>query len=215
NCQTPGATDLPNVPVHSVVIDPDLPGTLYVGTDIGVYQGTCSGAPTTCTWSPLSTGLPRVAVLSLRLHRASRTLRAATHGRGMWDIVLNNFTFAGPHISSISPVSVLAPAAAFTLTVNGSGLTGGAVQWIGSTTGVTQLGGGTDSQLTATISASLVAAGGTPQVTVKVAANTSNALTFVVLGGAPTLTSINPTSTPTQAPPTTNKQVTLTGTGFV
>ena len=132
NCSTPAATDLPNSPVNDVVIDPDVPGTLYVGTDIGVFQGTCTTtAPATCNWATLSTGLPRAAVLSLKLHRASRTLRAATHGRGAWDIVLNNFTFVGPHISSISPVSALAGSAQFTFTVNGSGLTGGTVEWNG------------------------------------------------------------------------------------
>src|SRR6516225_2184607 len=133
NCSTPAATDLPNTPINDVVIDPDVPGTLYVGTDIGVFEGTCATtAPPTCTWATLSTGLPRVAVLSLKLHRASRTLRAATHGRGAWDIVLNNFTFVGPHLSSFSPVSALAGSAQFTLTVNGNGLTGGTVQWNGS-----------------------------------------------------------------------------------
>jgi len=206
NCATPAANDLPNTPLNDVVVDPDLAGAVYVGTDIGVYEGTCTA---TCTWTTLSTGLPRVAVLSLKLHRASRTLRAATHGRGVWDIVLNNFAFPGPHISSISPVSALAGGAGFTLTVNGNGLVGGAVQWNGSTTGVTQ-GGGANS-LTATIAASLIGGGGTPQVTVKVGATTSNALTFTVLGNTPTITSVNPTSAPVNS---AAKQITVTGTGF-
>jgi photosystem II stability/assembly factor-like uncharacterized protein len=216
NCSTPAMTDLPNTPVNDVVVDPDIPGTLYVGTDIGVFQGTCTTVtPFTCTWATLSTGLPRVAVLSLKLHHASRTLRAVTHGRGAWDIVLNNFTFTGPHISSISPVSVLACGSTcsggFTLTVNGNGLTGGSVQWNGSTTGVTQ-GGGTDTQLTATISASLTGGSGTPQVTVVVAPNTSNALTFTVLGVPPTIGSpVAPASAPVNSAATT---ITVNGTGF-
>jgi hypothetical protein len=208
NCATPAASDLPNSPVNDVVIDPDIAGTLYAATDIGVYQGTCT---TTCTWSPLSMGLPRSAVLSLKLHHASRTLRAATHGRGAWDIVLNNFTFPGPHISSLGRVSVpagiLAP---FVLTVNGNGLAGGTVKWNGLTTGVTQ-GGGTDTQLTATIATSLTGGGGTPQITVTTGAGTSNALTFTVLGAAPTITSVSPTSKPVNSPATL---ITVTGTGF-
>jgi hypothetical protein len=212
NCSTPGATDLPNTPVNDVVIDPDIAGTLYVGTDIGVFQGTCTTTtPTTCSWVTLSTGLPRVAVVSLRLHRPSRTLRAATHGRGAWDIVLNNFTFAGPHISSISPVSALAGGSGFTLTVDGNGLTGGTVQWNGATTGVTQ-GGGSDTQVTATIASSLVGGAGTPQVTVKVATTTTNALTFSVLGGPPTINSpVSPVSAPVNSNATT---ITVNGTGF-
>jgi hypothetical protein len=209
NCLTPAASDLPNSPVNDVVIDPDIAGTLYAATDIGVYQGTCTA--TTCTWSPLSTGLPRSAVLSLKLHHASRTLRAATHGRGAWDIVLNNFTFPGPHISSLGPVSVpagiLAP---FVLTVNGNGLTGGTVKWNGLTTGVTQ-GGGSDTQLTATIATSLTGGGGTPQITVTTGAGTSNALTFTVLGTAPTIASVSPTSKPVNSAATL---ITVMGTGF-
>ena len=205
NCSTPGATDLPNTPVNDVVIDPDIPGTLYVATDIGVFQGVCT---TTCTWTTLSTGLPRVAVLSLKLHHVSRTLRAATHGRGTWDIVLNNFMFVGPHISSIWPVSALASSAQFTLTVNGNGLTGGTVQWNGSAVTTSPV---SDSQMTATIPASLVSGAGTPKVTVNVAAATSNQLTFTVLDGPPTITNATPASAQVNAAAT---QITVTGTGF-
>jgi hypothetical protein len=211
SCATPAATDLPNSPVNDVVVDPDIPGTLYAATDIGVFQGACTTTnPTTCTWTTLSTGLPRVAVLSLKLHRASRTLRAATHGRGVWDVVLNNFTFTGPHISSILPVSAVAGGAAFSLTVNGNGLTNGAVQWNGLTTNVTtqQV---SDTQLTATIAAALIGGGGAPLVTVKVGATTSNPLTLTVLGGAPTITAVNPTSVPVNSAAT---PITVTGTGF-
>jgi Big-like domain-containing protein len=210
-CSTPAATDLPNSPVNDVVVDPDVPGTLYAATDIGVFQGTCTtSGTTTCTWTTLSTGLPRVAVLSLKLHHASRTLRAATHGRGVWDIVLNNFSFAGPHISSISPVSTFAGGGGFTLTVNGNGLTGGAVQWNGSVTNVTTQPV-SDSQLTATIATALVGGAGTPQITVKVGTTTSNPLTFTVLGGTPTITAVTPTSAPVNSAAT---PITVTGTGF-
>ncbi len=212
NCSSPAATDLPNIPVNDVVVDPDIPGTLYAATDLGVFIGNCSAMP--CTWSTLSTGLPRAAVLSLRLHEPSRTLRAATHGRGAWDINLNNFAFSGPHVSSLSPVSVNVNAASFTLTVNGSGLTGGAIHWNGSATGVTMLSGGTDTKLTATIATSLLTVAGTPKITVVNGSQTSNALTFAILAGTPTITSITPSSAPVQTTPSTNVAITLTGTNF-
>jgi hypothetical protein len=209
NCSTPGANDLPNTPVNEVVIDPDTPNTgattLYVGTDVGVFQGICS---TTCTWTTLSSGLPRVAVLSLKLHHASRTLFAATHGRGTWTVQLNNFTFIGPHVSSISPVSAAAGSGQFTLTVNGNGLTAGTVQWNGSAVPTTFV---SDSQLTATIAASLVSGAGVPKITVNVAATTSNALAFTVLGGPPTITNATPISAQVNAAAT---QITVTGTNF-
>ena len=209
-CTTPGATDLPNIPVNDLVIDPDVAGTIYAATDLGVFVGNCSASP--CTWSTLSTGLPRVVVHSLRLHEPSRTLRAGTHGRGAWDINLNNFNFSGPHISSITPPSASVGGPQFTLTVNGSGLTNGAVQWNGSTTGVTTTQV-SDTQLTATIAASLLTLAGTPKITV-VNGTPSNAITFSVLAAIPTLTSISPNNTPVQTTPSTPVPIQLTGTNF-
>jgi len=58
---------------------------LYVGTDIGVYRSTDGGA----NWSPFNSGLPRVPVFDLALQNANRVLRAATHGRGIYEILLN------------------------------------------------------------------------------------------------------------------------------
>jgi len=206
SCITPAASDLPNTPVNDVVIDPDISGTLYAATDIGVYIGTCT---TTCTWSTLSTGLPRVAVLSLKLHRASRTLFAASHGRGTWTIALNNFAFTGPHISSLSQVSANAGAAGFTLTVTGSGLTGGAIQFGG--TALTPVGTQSDTSLSGSVLAAQLAGAGAPQVTAKVGATTSNGLTFTVLGTAPTIASVSPVQANLSALPT---PITVTGTGF-
>ena len=211
-CTTPALTDLPNTPVNDLVIDPDLPGIIYAATDGGVFVGDCTAAP--CKWSVLSTGLPHVVVLSLRLHEPSRTLRAATHGRGAWDINLNNFAFSGPHISSLTPVSANVNVASFTLTANGSGLTGGTVQWNGSATGVTTTQD-SDTQLTASIPSSLSSVAGTAKITVVNGTQTSNALTFSVLAATPTLSSITPSSTPVQTPtPATPVQIQLTGTNF-
>ena len=74
--------NLPNIPVNAIVIDPVLANTYYVATDIGVFRTRNGGG----FWSVLGAGLPRVTVLGLTLHNPSRTLRAATHGRSMWDI---------------------------------------------------------------------------------------------------------------------------------
>lgn len=74
--------NLPNTPVNDIAVDPDIANTLYVATDVGVFRTSNGGT----TWSTLVTGLPRVAVLSLTMHRASRTLRAGTHGRSVWDL---------------------------------------------------------------------------------------------------------------------------------
>lgn len=206
-----GAGALPDIPVNDIVIDPDDPthNTLYIATDVGAFFTTDGGT----SWSVLGAPntLPNSEILSLVLHNPSRTLRAATHGRGVWD--LNLGPAAGTpalRIGSIAPFKANAGDGLFTLTVTGSGLTGGTVRWNGSTTNVTQ-GGGSDTQLTATIAAALVAASGTPKITVTAGANTSNALTFTVLGNPPTLTSIVPAQVTVGSAAAT---ITLTGTNF-
>jgi photosystem II stability/assembly factor-like uncharacterized protein len=69
---------LPNVPAAALVLDPAAPTILYVATDIGVFRhdGT--------KWDAFDEGLPRVMVVDLALDPARGLLRAATHGRGMY-----------------------------------------------------------------------------------------------------------------------------------
>jgi uncharacterized protein (TIGR03437 family) len=76
--------NLPDIPVTSAVIDPVVPGTIYIGADIGVFQSSNGGA----TWIRLSNGMPKVAVFTLRYHAATRSLVAATHGRGVYRLPL-------------------------------------------------------------------------------------------------------------------------------
>ena len=111
--------NLPDLPVNSLAIDPDLPDTLYIGTDAGVMVSTNGGA----SWSTLGHGLPKVVVLSVILHRSSRTLRVATHGRGVWDILIplsSTSASLAPTITSLSPSGANAGGGAFTLDVTGA-----------------------------------------------------------------------------------------------
>ena len=73
-----------DVQANAIVVDPANPAHLYVGTDIGVWRSTNSGA----TWEPFSEGLPDAAVLDLALHNARRLLRASTHGRSVYERTL-------------------------------------------------------------------------------------------------------------------------------
>jgi len=122
--------NLPNIPVNDLVIDPDLAGTFYISTDAGVMFSGDGGV----TWADLGTGLPRCAAVGLALHRPTRTLRVATHGRSMWDFELGAVEGARrPVIETLDPARVAAGAAEFTLAIRGSGFVPGAtVRWNGA-----------------------------------------------------------------------------------
>ena len=87
-----GVGQLPDIPVNALVIDPaDATGhTLYVGTDVGVFRTTDFGA----NWILFSDALPNVAINDLKLHNPTRLLRAATHGRGLWERKLDAATLS-------------------------------------------------------------------------------------------------------------------------
>jgi photosystem II stability/assembly factor-like uncharacterized protein len=80
--------NLPDVPVNSLLIDPDSIGVgprrvLYAGTDVGVFRVTLDG---TTSWQPFGAGLPPVVVNRLAYNASTRQLLAATYGRGVWAI---------------------------------------------------------------------------------------------------------------------------------
>ena len=98
-----GASALPLVPVSSFIVDTINPNMIFAGTDIGVYVSTDDGA----NWTPLGTGLPRVAVFDMSITSAHK-LKIATHGRGFFEYELNApsgktpFDFDGDGKSDVS-----------------------------------------------------------------------------------------------------------------
>jgi Calx-beta domain/Domain of unknown function (DUF4214) len=72
---------IPSIPINAFAIDPQNSNNLYAGTDIGAYFSNDGGA----NWSPFGGGLPRSAVFDLQIQPSFRILRAATHGRGVWE----------------------------------------------------------------------------------------------------------------------------------
>jgi hypothetical protein len=86
-----------DVPCHAIVVDPDHPENVYLGSDVGVWKGTKTGA-TTWTWALFSQGLPEAAVTDLAIHTRTRLLRAATHGRGVWEIAIDAAAGSDPDL---------------------------------------------------------------------------------------------------------------------
>ena len=72
---------LPNVPVHSLIIDPNSSSTQYVGTETGVYETTNNGT----AWSSFNSGMPwYVPTDELVVQNGTKALFAFTHGRGVF-----------------------------------------------------------------------------------------------------------------------------------
>ena len=81
-------SNLPEVPIQVVVIDPENTSRYFVGTDFGVYITEDGGV----SWSTFGTGLPASGVMDLVLHHPTRTLTTATHGRSMYKIDVSNLS---------------------------------------------------------------------------------------------------------------------------
>ncbi len=132
------SSNLPNAPANAVLVDPNDANTLYVAMDTGVYETTavttCATATVSC-WSVYGTGLPNAPVVALQAAAGMSTgdgrlgeLRAATYGRGIWQIpLLTAATTAAPAMT-LNPVSLTFPSqamstasAAQTIAVTNSG----------------------------------------------------------------------------------------------
>ena len=78
--------DLPDLPVNDIVLDPENPGFIYIGTDAGVFFTDNSGVQ----WHKLSDGLPNVAVCAMKIHNPSRILVVGTYGVSMYKLNLDD-----------------------------------------------------------------------------------------------------------------------------
>ncbi len=73
---------LPNLPANKIIYRTGGNGDLFLGTDVGVFHRNDESSD----WQVLGAGLPNVIVNDLEIHYATETLRAATYGRGIWEI---------------------------------------------------------------------------------------------------------------------------------
>ncbi|MEO8664846.1 MAG: T9SS type A sorting domain-containing protein [Ignavibacteria bacterium] len=73
--------NLPDLPHHSVVIDPVYNSNVYVGNDLGVYVTTNGGS----NWYEYRSGMPYALVFDLTVVYPNRKLRVATYGNGIFE----------------------------------------------------------------------------------------------------------------------------------
>ncbi|HVG22573.1 MAG TPA: hypothetical protein VND45_00330 [Thermoanaerobaculia bacterium] len=79
---TPRDGNLPDMPVHSLAVDPTRPERLYLGTDLGVFVSIDQGL----TWNVENTGFANVVTETVLVGQGTAGLAvyAFTHGRGAW-----------------------------------------------------------------------------------------------------------------------------------
>lgn len=97
--------NLPEAPVNVIVVDPEYPNVLYVGTDVGCFVSVATGG----SWSELGTGLPSAPVLDLKLHQPTRMLVAGTHGRSMLSLDVSDLIVTVPEAVVSRSALMLAP----------------------------------------------------------------------------------------------------------
>jgi len=130
------SSNLPNAPANAVLVDPNDANTLYVAMDTGVYETTGVGNCTTSNcWSVYGTSLPNSPVVALAAAAGMSTgdgrtgeLRAATYGRGIWQIPLLTAAYPAAPVMTLNPTSLGFPSqaistasAAQTIAVTNSG----------------------------------------------------------------------------------------------
>jgi len=80
----PSGGGLPDVPTNAIMYDPKDPRIMYVGNDLGVYLSTNGGS----SWQDFNGGLWDATMVVDLVPAPGGKLRAATHGKGMFESVL-------------------------------------------------------------------------------------------------------------------------------
>ena len=75
--------NLPDIPVDSVIVNPNFPQQVFAGTDFGLYftNNITDASP---TWWRFDNGLPHAMIWDLQIDRGSTTLSIWTRGRGAY-----------------------------------------------------------------------------------------------------------------------------------
>jgi hypothetical protein len=87
NCTSFTWTDktgnLPDIPVDSIVANPNLPNQVFAGTDFGLYftNDITAASP---VWVRFANGLPNAMVWSLQIDRGNTALSVWTRSRGAY-----------------------------------------------------------------------------------------------------------------------------------
>jgi photosystem II stability/assembly factor-like uncharacterized protein len=97
------ADGLPVLPAQVVRVDPTDSTNVFCGTDGGIFRSTDRGV----TWTRFGTGLPAASVHDLQISKDGAIVRAATYGRGIWELDVPPAGNSAPTVRIAAPGSTL------------------------------------------------------------------------------------------------------------
>jgi hypothetical protein len=75
--------NLPDIPVDSIIVNPNMPQQVFAGTDWGVYYTNDITVPSPI-WQRFEDGIPHAMVWDMQIDRGSTTLSVWTRSRGAY-----------------------------------------------------------------------------------------------------------------------------------
>jgi hypothetical protein len=75
--------NLPDIPVDSIIVNPNIPQQVFAGTDFGVYY-TDDITVASPVWNRFDNGIPHVMIWDMAIDRGGTTLSVWTRGRGAY-----------------------------------------------------------------------------------------------------------------------------------
>ena len=95
--------NLPDIPVHTVLVMPFDTTEIWIGTDIGLFISYDDGN----SWAYADNGIPAVCIRRLKI--VNQEIVAATHGRGIWSVHRDELNASPPLAPTMHDITVPNP----------------------------------------------------------------------------------------------------------
>jgi len=81
------SSNLPELPINCIVLDPQQEGHIYIGTDSGIFFTSNGGT----SWQSYSLNLPNLPIMDLKIHQPTRKIIAGTYGASAYSLELSDY----------------------------------------------------------------------------------------------------------------------------
>ncbi|MCL4264763.1 MAG: hypothetical protein KJ069_16185 [Anaerolineae bacterium] len=114
--------NLPNIPVNSIIANPNFPNQVFAGTDWGLYF-TDDISESSPTWNLFTAGLPRMMIWDMAIDRGFTTLALFTRARGayVWPLPRIEAPVIVVNPDNLSSIQTPDTAVTQTLTISNTG----------------------------------------------------------------------------------------------